>query len=254
MPLYLIERRFAEQIDVADVPVKLIEEINLEEGVSWLTSFLTADRQQSYCLYEAPSPDAIVKAAQRAGLPADVVVEVERLRLRSLRAKQRDAGEVARMSHPQLDARSTGIRPACSTLAEIADFYERRSDMRLKVALVLAGVAVVPGAGIAIAAHATEIDPATVPTGFFVAHNYVDDIPVSTLARAVQPNGADVFVQHLTLNANQVSAWHTHPGPVIVTVRSGSDLPRPRKATRAAIGSTRQVRDSSIPASATSTA
>lgn len=78
MPLFLIERRFAEQIDVADVPVKLIEEINLEEGVNWLTSFLTADRQKSYCLYEAPSPEAIVKAAQRAGLPADVVVEVER--------------------------------------------------------------------------------------------------------------------------------------------------------------------------------
>lgn len=94
--------------------------------------------------------------------------------------------------------------------------------MRLKVALILASLAVVPGAGIAVAAHATEIDPATVPTGFFVAHNYVDDIPVSTLARAVKPNGADVFVQHLRLNANQVSAWHTHPGPVIVTVRSGS--------------------------------
>ena len=94
--------------------------------------------------------------------------------------------------------------------------------MRLKVAVILVGLTVVPGAAIALAAHTTEIDPATVPTGFFVAHNYVDDIPVSTLARAVQPNGADVFVQHLRLNANQVSAWHTHPGPVIVTVRSGS--------------------------------
>ena len=79
MPLYLIERRFAEQIEMANVPVKLIEEINVEEGVSWVTSFLTADRQKSYCLYEAPSPDAIVTAAQRAGLPADVVVEVERV-------------------------------------------------------------------------------------------------------------------------------------------------------------------------------
>jgi hypothetical protein len=79
VPVYLIERQFAEQIDMANVPVKLIEEINGEEGVSWLTSFLTADRQKSYCLYEAPSPDAIVKAAQRAGLPADVVVEVERV-------------------------------------------------------------------------------------------------------------------------------------------------------------------------------
>jgi hypothetical protein len=79
MPLYLIERRFAEQIVMADVPVKLIEEINAEEGVSWLTSFLTADRQLSYCLYEAPSPDAIVRAAQRAGLPADIVLEVDRV-------------------------------------------------------------------------------------------------------------------------------------------------------------------------------
>lgn len=95
--------------------------------------------------------------------------------------------------------------------------------MRIKVALVLAvAITAVAGARIAIAAHTTEIDPATVPTGFFVAHNYVEDIPMSALARAVKPNGADVFVQHLRLSPNQVSAWHTHPGPVIVTVRSGS--------------------------------
>ena len=79
MPLYVIERRFAEQVDLANVPVKLIEEINAEEGVTWVTSFLTADRQRTYCLYEAPSPDAIIAAAQRAGLPADVVVEVDRI-------------------------------------------------------------------------------------------------------------------------------------------------------------------------------
>jgi quercetin dioxygenase-like cupin family protein len=95
--------------------------------------------------------------------------------------------------------------------------------MRLKVAVVLAtGIVVVAGASVAIAAHVPEIDPTTVPTGFFVAHNYVADFPVAPIARAVRPNGADVFVQHLRLNANQVSAWHTHPGPVIVTVRSGS--------------------------------
>lgn len=79
MPLYIIERRFAEQIELTDESVRLIEEINAEEGVSWLTSFLTADRQRSYCLYEAPSPEPIVAAAQRAGLPADVVTEVERV-------------------------------------------------------------------------------------------------------------------------------------------------------------------------------
>ena len=95
--------------------------------------------------------------------------------------------------------------------------------MRLRVIAVAAiGGAVVLGVGVAFAAHAPEIDPATVPTGFFVAHNYVADIPVSPIARAVKPNGADVFVQHLSLGANQVFAWHTHPGPVVVTVRSGS--------------------------------
>jgi hypothetical protein len=41
-----------------------------------LYSFLSADRRKTYCLYEAPSPDAIRQAAARAGLPADVIVEV----------------------------------------------------------------------------------------------------------------------------------------------------------------------------------
>jgi hypothetical protein len=94
--------------------------------------------------------------------------------------------------------------------------------MRVKAILAVAGAAVVIGVGGATATHVPEIDPATVPTGFFVAHNYVADVPVAPIARAVEPNGADVFVQHLRLDANQVSAWHTHPGPVIVTIRSGS--------------------------------
>ena len=45
----------------------------------WLFSFLSADKRRSYCLYEAPSPDAIVSAAVKAGLPADVIVEVDRV-------------------------------------------------------------------------------------------------------------------------------------------------------------------------------
>ena len=45
----------------------------------WLFSFLTADRMQTYCLYEAPSPDALRAAARRANLPADVIVEVNRV-------------------------------------------------------------------------------------------------------------------------------------------------------------------------------
>jgi hypothetical protein len=47
--------------------------------VRWLFSFLSADRRRSYCLYEAPSPDMIVAAAKRVGIPADAVVEVNRI-------------------------------------------------------------------------------------------------------------------------------------------------------------------------------
>ncbi len=76
MALYVIERSFADQLDLTDDDVELIEEVNSDEGVRWLFSFLSADRRRTYCLYEAPSPDAILAAAQRANVPADVVVEV----------------------------------------------------------------------------------------------------------------------------------------------------------------------------------
>ncbi len=79
MPLYLIERRFAEQLEMTGEDVELIEEINADEGVSWLFSFLSADRLRTYCLYEAPSPDAILTAARRAQIPADAVTEVSRV-------------------------------------------------------------------------------------------------------------------------------------------------------------------------------
>lgn len=72
----MIERTFAEDLDLSSEDVELIEEINADEGVRWLFSFLSADRRRTYCLYEAPSPDAIIAAAQQANIPADAVVEV----------------------------------------------------------------------------------------------------------------------------------------------------------------------------------
>jgi len=76
MPLFMIERKFAEQLDLTRDDVELIEEINTDEGVRWLFSFLSADRRRTYCLYEAPSPEAIIAAARRSEIPADEVVEV----------------------------------------------------------------------------------------------------------------------------------------------------------------------------------
>lgn len=76
MPVFMIERRYASQLEVTADIAEGINRINDEEGVRWLYSFLSADKRKTYCLYEAPSADAIVRAAKRAGLPANVIVEV----------------------------------------------------------------------------------------------------------------------------------------------------------------------------------
>lgn len=76
MPLYMIERTFADQLRLSDDDVKLIEDVNADEGVKWLFSFLSADRRRTYCLYEAPSEAAIAAAAQKLEIPADAIVEV----------------------------------------------------------------------------------------------------------------------------------------------------------------------------------
>jgi hypothetical protein len=80
MPLYVIERNFAEQLEESAEAEDEIKAINTEVGVSWLYSFLSADKKKTYCLYEAPNPEAIREAARRAGIPADVIVEVSEVR------------------------------------------------------------------------------------------------------------------------------------------------------------------------------
>ncbi len=76
MPVFMIERRFAEQLEPDADEIRGINEINADEDVRWLMSFLSADKHKTYCLYEAESAEAIIRAAARAGLPADVITEV----------------------------------------------------------------------------------------------------------------------------------------------------------------------------------
>jgi hypothetical protein len=72
----MVERNFAEELEPSFEVADGINRINDDAGVRWMYSFLSADKRKSYCLYEAPSPEAIRTAAARAGLPADVIVEV----------------------------------------------------------------------------------------------------------------------------------------------------------------------------------
>jgi hypothetical protein len=76
VPIFMVERNYAEELQTSLEAADGINRLNAEAGVRWLYSFLSADKRKTYCLYEAPSPEAIKAAATRAGLPADVIVEV----------------------------------------------------------------------------------------------------------------------------------------------------------------------------------
>jgi hypothetical protein len=79
MPLYVIERNFAEALNEEELNESEsgIKIVNDDIGVRWVYSFLSADKKKTSCLYEAPNPEAIREAAARLGIPADVIVEVD---------------------------------------------------------------------------------------------------------------------------------------------------------------------------------
>jgi len=79
MTVFLVERNFAEKLQVTPEGAASINKVNSEIGVQWLISFLSADKKKTYCLYEASSADAIREAASRNGVPADVIIEVGEL-------------------------------------------------------------------------------------------------------------------------------------------------------------------------------
>ena len=62
-------------------PLLAISQCNADAGVQWLYSFLSADKKKTYCLYEAPNPEAIREAARKANLPADVIIELGEQRI-----------------------------------------------------------------------------------------------------------------------------------------------------------------------------
>jgi len=81
MPRYVIERTFPKglQIPQTEVGARVCRGVvanNLREGVTWLHSYVTSDRGKTFCIYEAPSAEAIRSVAEKNGLPVDNITEV----------------------------------------------------------------------------------------------------------------------------------------------------------------------------------
>jgi hypothetical protein len=51
-------------------------ERNRFEGVTWLSSYVSEDRGKTFCVYDAPNPEAIRKTAARNALPVDRITQV----------------------------------------------------------------------------------------------------------------------------------------------------------------------------------
>ena len=72
----MIERNFAEQLEVNREIASAVKQVNDELSLRWVFSFLSADKKKSYCLYEAPNAEAIREAAKRLNIPADKIIEL----------------------------------------------------------------------------------------------------------------------------------------------------------------------------------
>ena len=78
---YLVERTFPDGLNIpvntegSEICLTVVS-TNAQDNVSWVHSYVTMDKKKTFCIYDAPSPEAIRKAADKNGLPVDNIVEV----------------------------------------------------------------------------------------------------------------------------------------------------------------------------------
>jgi hypothetical protein len=81
MPRYLVERTFPSGLSIPQTAdgakaCAAVIDCNAGEGVNWLHSYVNPDHTKTFCIYDAPSPEAIRSTAQKNSLPVDKITEV----------------------------------------------------------------------------------------------------------------------------------------------------------------------------------
>ena len=81
MPRYVVEREFSAGLivpinDEGAKACRNVVDANLTDGVTWVHSYVTLDKNKSYCVYDGPNPEAIRRAAGKTNLPVDKISEV----------------------------------------------------------------------------------------------------------------------------------------------------------------------------------
>jgi hypothetical protein len=81
MPRYIAERTFPGGLSIPQTAeggatcLKVVDS-NAKDGVTWVRSYVSPDRQKTFCVYDAPTPEAIRRTAERNGLPVDQITQV----------------------------------------------------------------------------------------------------------------------------------------------------------------------------------
>lgn len=81
MPHYLVERTFQMSLNIPGPGASEQDRLffiqnNTLAGVVWIYSFISPDGKKSYCIYDAPTPEALRQAAIHNNLPVDRITEV----------------------------------------------------------------------------------------------------------------------------------------------------------------------------------
>lgn len=82
MPRYMVERSFPDGVNIpitaegAKACLGVVDK-NAKSGVTWIHSYVSDDKKKTYCVYDAPNPDAVRRTAVDNGLPVDRITEVK---------------------------------------------------------------------------------------------------------------------------------------------------------------------------------
>lgn len=76
MPRYIVERVLEGGWPISGDDCRSVLQRNTDEGVTWIQSYVSEDGTTAFCLYEAPTPEAIRKTGARNSLPVDRITQV----------------------------------------------------------------------------------------------------------------------------------------------------------------------------------
>lgn len=81
MPRYMVERNFPDGLNIpinkdGNAVCSGVVARNAENGVTWIQSFVSSDRKKTFCIYDAPDPEAVKTVADKNALPVTRITEV----------------------------------------------------------------------------------------------------------------------------------------------------------------------------------